>query len=111
MVPTMSEQKDWPCPPWMHKGVRVRSKVEFSGVPKGTVGLVLPKDDWRDPSWLEYIEEGLRYLVDNCAEMYITSLAFPALGCGLGGLEWSTVHPLMERELSRLDTPVEIVEP
>ena len=44
MVPTMDEQKEWPCPQWMHEGARVRSKVEFSGVPKGTEGIVLPQD-------------------------------------------------------------------
>lgn len=44
VVPTVSEQKEWPCPPWMHEGARVRSKVEFSCAPKGTVGLVLSKD-------------------------------------------------------------------
>ena len=71
----------------------------------------LTKDDWRNPSRLEYIEEGLRYLVGHCAEMGITSLAFPALGCGLGGLEWRVVRPVMERELSRLGIPVEIFEP
>ena len=69
------------------------------------------KDDWRDPSRLVYVAEGLRYLVDHYQVMGIKSLAVPALGCGLGGLEWSEVMPLMERELSRLDIPVEIFEP
>ena len=69
------------------------------------------KDDWRDPSKLEHIEEGLRYLVDHCRPMGLTSLALPALGCGLGGLEWRVVRPVMERELSHLDIPVETYEP
>lgn len=67
------------------------------------------KDDWRDPSKLEYVEEGLRYLANHYREMGVVSLAMPALGCGLGGLEWSKVRPLMERELSNLDIPVEIL--
>jgi O-acetyl-ADP-ribose deacetylase (regulator of RNase III) len=53
------------------------------------------KDDWRDPSRLAYVAEGLRYLVDHYQVMSIRSLAVPALGCGLGGLEWSEVMPLM----------------
>ena len=81
----------------------------FSGRP--SVLNFPTKDDWKAPSRLEYIAEGLRYLVDHYLEMGITSLAFPALGCGLGGLEWSEVRPLMERELLRLSIPVEIFEP
>ena len=79
--------------------------------PAGQQVLNFPtKDDWRDPSRLEYIEQGLRYLVDHCSEMETTSLALPALGCGLGGLEWRVVRPVMERELSRLSISVEIFE-
>ena len=69
------------------------------------------KDDWRDSSRIEHIEQGLRYLVGHYQEMGITSLALPALGCGLGGLGWGAVRPVMERELSRLGVPVEIFEP
>ena len=32
----------------------------------------------------------------------------PALGCGLGGLDWAVVGPMMARYLSRLDIPVDI---
>lgn len=80
--------------------------------PAGQNVLNFPtKDDWKSPSRLEYIAEGLRYLVDHHLEMGITSLAVPALGCGLGGLEWRVVRPLMGRELSLLGIPVEIFEP
>ena len=61
MVPTMDEQKEWPCPQWMHEGARVRSKVEFSGVPKGTIGLVLPKDRTGFPVAWDLPSEGHIY--------------------------------------------------
>ncbi|MDD9858514.1 MAG: hypothetical protein OXU96_10810, partial [Gammaproteobacteria bacterium] len=41
----------------------------------------------------------------------IRSLAMPALGCSLGGLDWKQVRPLMEKCLSEMDVPVEIYEP
>ena len=41
----------------------------------------------------------------------ITSVAFPPLGCGNGGLEWATVGPLMYAKLKGLGIPVELYAP
>lgn len=60
------------------------------------------KRDWRETSLLSDIEEGLIYLSQNFREMGIYSLALPALGCGLGGLKWNEVKPLIEKYLSAL---------
>ena len=46
------------------------------------------KKHWRNPSKLEYIEMGLKKFVATYEEKEITSIAFPQLGCGLGGLNW-----------------------
>ena len=53
------------------------------------------KDHWRDPSLLEYIESGLPRLVDQLNRHDAPSVAIPALGCGLGGLLWQDVRPLL----------------
>jgi O-acetyl-ADP-ribose deacetylase (regulator of RNase III) len=53
------------------------------------------KSDWRDPSRLEYITEGLRDLARVLRERQIKSIALPAVGCGLGGLKWPVVKPLV----------------
>ncbi len=67
------------------------------------------KIHWRDPSRLEYIEAGLRTFAAIYAQDEITSIAFPQLGCGAGGLDWeSQVRPLMERYLSPLSIRIEI---
>lgn len=65
--------------------------------------LLFPtKISWRNPSRIEYLEEGLKKFVDTYAEKGITSIAFPKLGCGNGELSWSDVKPVMERYLKSL---------
>jgi O-acetyl-ADP-ribose deacetylase (regulator of RNase III) len=36
----------------------------------------------------------------------LTSLALPRLACGVGGLNWDDVRPLIEKQLGDLDIPV-----
>lgn len=47
---------------------------------------------------------GLSYFASNCEDMGITSIALPALSCGLGGLNWSDVKLLIEKHLGHLLT-------
>lgn len=71
--------------------------------------LMFPtKKHWRNPSKLEYIESGLKKLADNYERLGIESIAFPKLGCGNGGLNWSDVKPLMEKYLKPLPISVYI---
>ena len=64
------------------------------------------KIHWRNPSRIEWIEMGLKKFVDSYEERGITSISFPRLGCGNGGLDWDEVRPLMERYLAPL--PIDI---
>ena len=65
--------------------------------------LLFPtKRNWRNPSKLEYIEQGLDKFVKAYADKQISSIAFPRLGCGNGGLDWNDVKPIMERYLKNL---------
>ena len=62
------------------------------------------KQHWRDPSKLEYIEAGLKYFARNYRTWGITSIAFPKIGCGCGGLDWEKdVKPLMYKYLGNLE--------
>ena len=64
------------------------------------------KEHWRNPSCVEYIEAGLRTFTDSYAERGITTIAFPALGCGNGELDYEAqVKPLMEKYLGKLSIP------
>lgn len=71
--------------------------------------LLFPtKENWRNPSKLEYIEKGLIKFVNTYADKHITSIAFPRLGCGNGELSWDDVKPLMEKYLRPLPIDVYI---
>lgn len=70
------------------------------------------KDDWRAPSRLGWVEAGLVQLGAGIRARGLTSIAVPALGCGLGGLNWNDVRPLLERHLSGLEgVDVRIIPP
>jgi O-acetyl-ADP-ribose deacetylase (regulator of RNase III) len=60
------------------------------------------KRHWRDDSRLEDIEAGLQYLAAHYKDMGVYTLALPQLGCGNGGLQWSEVHPLVDKYLASL---------
>ncbi|MGL6339212.1 MAG: macro domain-containing protein, partial [Waterburya sp.] len=53
------------------------------------------KDDWRQPSQLAWIREGLLALESAILAYDIAEIAMPALGCGLGGLKWDDVIPVI----------------
>lgn len=74
--------------------------------------LLFPtKRHWRDRSDIGDIEKGLQWIRDHYKREGIKSLAIPALGCGLGGLEWREVGPLMCRYLADLEIQVAIYLP
>ncbi len=65
------------------------------------------KKHWRNKSELSYVETGLKKFLEIYETETITSIAFPQLGCGLGGLSWEKeVQPLMEKYLA--EVPIEI---
>lgn len=76
--------------------------------PEKTIVNLPTKADWRLPSRLEYIEAGLAAFSATWREYGISSVSFPRLGCGRGGLDWeSQVRPLMERYLC--DLPISVL--
>lgn len=70
------------------------------------------KAHYRDPSKLSYVANGLKDLRMKIEELEIKSIAIPALGCGLGGLKWEAVAPLILNALDNLpDCRVVVYEP
>ena len=60
------------------------------------------KNDWKLPSKIKFIEDGLIKFVDTYCMRGISSIAFPELGTSSGGLEWKDVRILMYRYLEAL---------
>lgn len=60
------------------------------------------KRNWKGKSRYEDIESGLRALVADVKRLGIRSIAVPPLGCGLGGLDWRKVRPMIEAAFAAL---------
>jgi O-acetyl-ADP-ribose deacetylase (regulator of RNase III) len=83
-------------------------------------GLVKPrwiinfptKRHWRGKSRLEDVRAGLEALIADVQRLGIRSIAVPPLGCGLGGLDWKVVRPLIEQAFALLpEVAVKLYEP
>ena len=61
------------------------------------------KRHWRDASLLEDLVRGLESLTELVRESELCSIALPALGCGLGGLDWREVRPRIEEAFAPLE--------
>ena len=69
-------------------------------------------EHWSHQSKLEDIEKGLQDLVRVVKEKNIRSIAIPPLGCGIGGLKWDDVRPLIEKAFEHIeDVTVHLYEP
>jgi O-acetyl-ADP-ribose deacetylase (regulator of RNase III) len=60
------------------------------------------KRHWKGSSRIEDIQSGLQDLVKVLRDRKVRSVAIPPLGCGLGGLDWNMVRPLIEKAVSPL---------
>ena len=91
--------------------VRLGEPYHYKDLTGASIVNFPTKGHWRAATRLDDVETGLIYFVKHFREWGITSVAFPPLGCGNGGLEWATVGPLMYSRLSALEIPVEIYAP
>lgn len=78
----------------------------FKSSPQLWVMCFATKKDWRNPSELEWIESGLKYIAENYEQLGITSLSIPMIGCGKGQLVWEDVKPLIIKYLDPVKLPV-----
>ena len=68
------------------------------------------KYHWRDKSEISSIKSGLSDLRNFCVNFRVISVAIPKLGCGLGGLDWNDVKPLVEEVFGDVTFDVYIYE-
>lgn len=64
------------------------------------------KTHWRENSSLALIDFGLWHLARDWKEAGITSLSVPALGSGLGKLNWENVYEVIKSHLEDIELPV-----
>ena len=60
------------------------------------------KSHWRGMTTIHILEAGLRSLVTAIEMREISSIAVPALGCGLGGLDYRDVKPILCKHLTEV---------
>ena len=69
------------------------------------------KDKWKNKSEYGYIESGLRALEMFPKVFNAKSIAIPALGCGLGELEFEKVAKLIDNFSKKVNMKVELYKP
>lgn len=62
------------------------------------------KYSYKQLSQLQWIKDGLEYIRANYKQGKISSIAFPALGCGLGGLDLCDVNELFHSILGECES-------
>lgn len=60
------------------------------------------KRHWKGRSRLEDIRAGLQALIGDIRRLGIRSIAVPPLGCGMGGLKWHEVKPLIQQSFEEI---------
>lgn len=69
------------------------------------------KIHWKDDSHIFYIAEGLKTLKSHLSVNHTSSVAIPAIGCGLGNLDWEEVRNLIISTLQDTDCTIELYPP
>ena len=69
------------------------------------------KDNWRDPSKYEYVEDGLMRMRDLLRYADGRTVVMPAVGCGHGGLNWERIKGMIVRYLSDVNATFIVTEP
>jgi len=71
-----------------------------------TLCMLFPtKGDWRNPSTMKQLKAGLAVLVRRKSMFFNKDdyVAWPKLGCGLGGLKWEEVRPIMLEAIEQFE--------
>lgn len=69
------------------------------------------KHHWLDVSEVASVESGMASLVAWARRAKVKSVGIPALGCGLGGLDWEHVRPVIDRACESLERVKWLVYP
>lgn len=105
--PEMFKQYESDC----KEGLYMPGCIKLYTPEKGQQVLnVATKFIWRDESRIEFIESILINFKTTYEELAITSIAFPKIGCGLGGLDWNEVKRLFSKYLDDVKCSILVFE-
>lgn len=77
-------------------------------LPDGRLWAALTtKNHWRDLSRLEWVRRGLEDLAVLAAALPVRTIAIAPPGCGLGGLPWASVEPILLAALAGFDITIQ----
>jgi O-acetyl-ADP-ribose deacetylase (regulator of RNase III) len=95
----------------LHPGVMLVFELNRFQNPRYVINFPT-KRHWKGKSKIEDIESGLETLVKEVTKRKIRSIAIPPLGCGLGGLSWDELKPMIKKAFEALpDVHVFLYEP
>lgn len=69
--------------------------------------LVTKEKYFHKPTY-QSLESSLEAMKQHCVSNHVTHLAMPLIGCGLDGLEWSKVEPLICKVFANTDVQVTV---
>ena len=92
--------------PRFPSGLEPGGVVCIQHTPNQFIACLATNDDWKNPSKLEWVEKGLKELIVMSVKVNRCHIAIPRLGCGLGGLDWCDVKPIVYRVFE--NTPITV---
>ena len=84
-----------------HGTLRAGRVLSWRRPDDGWVMQTPTKTHWRHPSDIALVEKSIDALLHEVHRLKLKSIAVPPLGCGLGGLNWDDVRPLLETASER----------
>lgn len=83
-------------------------RVEYVDVDDEIVINFPTKNNFRFPSRIKWISEGLDHFLMTYKDYELKSVAFPKLGSSHGGLDWNDVKAVMKNKLSGINIDIYI---
>jgi O-acetyl-ADP-ribose deacetylase (regulator of RNase III) len=62
--------------------------------------LAATKGHWKNDSTVEGVRNCIENILKEVEKHQVSSVAIPAIGCGLGGLDWKDVEPMITETFS-----------
>jgi O-acetyl-ADP-ribose deacetylase (regulator of RNase III) len=97
-----------------HGHVQIGKMYVYHNNARGNPKLIInfpTKQHWKENSEMRYIREGLNSLIEEIKSNNVKSIALPPLGCGMGGLNWIEVLPLIHQAFKEIPDVRVIVFP